>query len=312
MIAEAADWVAQLATDEATQDDRDACEAWRRAHPLHGLALDRMQGLDARIQDAEAIDRKTIAAGLARRSRAGRRLGGLTLCLIILAGGGWIASRSQSVRAWSPDFETGRGEQRTIALADGSSLTLDTDAAIDVASDGDSRRVTLFRGRVVARVAEDPARPFVVETRDGTATALGTAFVVRRDKDATTVTVIESRVRACPAKAMRDCADLSPGDQVRIRSGRLERLERVDPETAGMWATGWLAADDRPAADVLAELNRYRSRPVRFDAADLSSIRVSGSFPLTDPDRALEGLVGSTGLILSRGEDGALRVRRAK
>lgn len=313
MIAQAAYWAAQLATDEAPQDDRDACEAWCREHPLHRLAMDRMRGLDARFDNADDAGRETIETILERQSRKRHRYGGLALGLILIVSGGWLAAQSMTIRGLFPDFETARGEQRTITLADGSGVTIDTDAALDFRRGEADRTVTLFRGQILVRVAKDQARPFVVETRDGTATARGTAFIVRRDDEATTLTVIESIVRACPAKAGPEaCVDLSPGDRVRLEPGRLSRLGRIDPETAAIWAEGWLAVDDQPAARVLSELNRYRRTPVRFDAGDLDGVRISGSFPLADPDRALDGIVRSTGLYLSRDDDGAARLRRAK
>lgn len=313
MIEQAAGWAAQLATDDATQEDMDACEAWCREHPLHRLAMDRMRILDAQIDGTDQIGRKTIETVLERRSRPDGPLGRSAICVALLVGGGWLAAQSLTVREWFPDYETTRGEQRTVTLADGSGLTLDTDAALDFDSDADRRRVILLRGQVLARVAADSDHPFVIETRDGSATALGTAFIVRRDEGATTVTVLESRVRVCPASAGEDaCANLGPGDQARMTAARIDRLGPVDPEAAGMWAEGWLAADNQPVADVLLELNRYRRKPVRFDPADLAGTRVSGSFPLADTDRALEGIIRSTGLGMSRSTDGAVSVRRAK
>ncbi|MBT2245877.1 FecR domain-containing protein [Sphingobium sp. BHU LFT2] len=310
MVEKAAYWAAQLATDEATQEDHDACEAWSREHPLHRLAMERMRGLDAQFDSTDDIGRETIDAVLERRSRKGRWFGGLTLGLVLIAGGGWMAAQSLTVRAWFPDYETARGEQRAVTLADGSGLTIDTDAALDFRASGTDRIVTLFRGQILARVAKDSARPFAVETHDGTATAHGTAFIVRMEADATIVTVIESSVRACLSVAGPEaCVDLSPGDQVRMGQGKLARLGRVDPETAAIWAEGWLAADDQPVAGVLRELNRYRTQPLRFDEGELAGVRVSGSFPLANTDRALHGILRSTGLRVSRTADGELWVR---
>lgn len=313
MIAQAAYWAAQFATDEATQDDRDACEAWCQENPLHRLTMERMRGLDVRFEGTDDIGREVIETIVERRSRKTGRWGGLALGLLVLGGGGWLTAQTMAVRAWFPDYETARGEQRHVTLADGSAITIDTDAALSFRRSHDRRAVTLFRGQIVARVVKDKARPFIVETSEGSATAKGTAFVVRREGDVTTVTVIESHVRACPAKAgAADCADLSPGDRVRIAQGKLVRLGPLDPEEAAGWTQGWLAADDQPVVGVLRELNRYRAQPVDFDADALSGVRVSGSYPLADPDRALEGIVRSTGLRLSRARDGSPVVTRAK
>ena len=313
MIEQAAFWSAQLATDETTQAERDACEAWCREHPLHRIAMDRMRAFDTQIDSTDDIGRETIQSLLDARGRKTRRIGGAALGVFAIAGAGWMAMQSLAMRAWFPDYETALGEQRTVTLADGSGLTLDTAASLDFDRAGDRRTVTLFRGQVLARVARDVAHPFVVRTGDGTATALGTAFTVRKDKGATTVIVLESKVRVCPAEAEPPrCADLTPGDHARIDQGRVVRLGRIDPETAGAWAEGWLAADDQPVADVLEDLNRYRAQPIRFIDADLAGVRVSGSFPLSDTNRALDGIVQSTGLGLSRAQDGSPVVGRTK
>lgn len=264
MIAQAAHWAAQLATDEAPQSDLDACEAWCRKNPLHRLALQRMRGFDAQFAQADTIGRATLETVLDQRARRPRRIAGAALALALLGGGGWLAAQTWIVQGWFPDDTTARGEQRKVTLADGSALTIDTDAALTFRRSDRQRRVLLFRGQILARVAKDHARPFVIETRDGTATAHGTAFTVRRDQHATIVTVIESRVRACPAKAdASHCADLLPGDRARMERGTLTFMERVNPTMAVAWAEGWLTADDQPVAQVLAELNRYRRQPVR-------------------------------------------------
>lgn len=311
IIEQAAFWSAQLATGEATPEDRLACEAWCRENPLHRLTMDRMRGLDAQLDRTDDASRDAIGTLLKREPTRGRRLGRAAMGLVLLVGGGWFAAQSLTVRALFPDHETGRGAQRHVTLADGSTLDLDTDAAVDFDRSASSRTVTLFQGRIFARVTKDPARPFVVETSDGKVTALGTAFIVERNLGETFVTVIESRVRACAARTnARDCADLEPGDRARMSGGTVQRLERVDPTTAALWTEGWLAADNRPVAEILLELNRYRAQPARFDTADLDGVRVSGSFPLADADRALLAIADATGLRMERSPDGDVRVLR--
>jgi transmembrane sensor len=164
MIEQAAYWAAQLATDEATQDDHDACETWCREHPLHRLAMDRMRGFDAQFNSADDIGRETIETVLERRSRKVRWFGGLMAGLVFLIGGGQLAIQSLTVKALFPDYQTERGEQRTVKLADGSGLSIDTGAALDFHRGAKERKVTLFHGQILVRVAADASHPFIVET----------------------------------------------------------------------------------------------------------------------------------------------------
>ncbi len=255
-----------------------------------------MLKLDLDIERPDRAQRGAMDVLFKRKSVRARGIGILAMGACLL-GCGWYASGSMAVRALFPDYVTGAGELRAVRLADGSTLNLDTKTSIGLSRLGGKRGVFLFDGRLLAHVAKDASHPFVVKTRDGTATALGTAFTVERRDDATLIVVLESRVRACAEGSGSDaCVDLVPGDRASLRGGKVVRLGHVEPEAAGLWAEGWLAVDDRPVSEVLVELNRYRDVPVAFDRVSMSGVRVSGSFPLTDPDRALDGILRSTGL----------------
>ncbi|MFC7334956.1 FecR family protein [Rhodocista pekingensis] len=306
MVTQAAQWAAALDDERATQEERDACEAWCRLDPLHRLAFERMRRLDRRFEQLSELDRQVlrVAAGRPGRSasgpgvRAARRGALLGICLLF--GLGWLATGLPQVRALFPDERTERGERRAIRLADGSGLTIDTDTALDIRLSAGMRRIELFGGRILAEVAHDPERPFAVATADGTVTALGTAFSVRRDGARTLVTVIASRVRACPAVTGSACLDLGPGEQAQLAGGSATRLAPVDPDGATAWTRGWFVIDDQPLTAVLEELNRYRAVPVRFEARTLQGLRVTGSLPLDDSGRALDALAGMLGLRLLR------------
>ncbi len=310
MVAQAAEWAAILDDQPVPQARLDACEAWCREHPLHRLALDRMCGLDVRFAGLSDLDRRVLHSMAARPSRVPRTLrqGLLAVLCLVTGAGAWLGSELPQFRQLFPDERTATGEVRALTLADGSGLVIDTATALDLADDG--REVELFEGRILAEVAPDPDRPFVVRTGDGSVTALGTAFTVHRDHDRTLVAVIESQVRACAIGQSQTgaCLELGPGERARIADGRVIRLDPVDPSAAAAWAGGWLVPDDQPLTEVLEELNRYRRRPVRYDARSLAHIRVTGSFPLRETDRALDAIAAALDLRLVPLGDGALTV----
>ncbi len=300
MVSRAAQWAAELDGDNISPAQRAACESWCAQDVRHRLAFDRMRALDQRFADLAPAERAALSNSL-RRSAKSRRMGAGFAALLLMAGSAWLAGHSLSVRQYFPDLRTAPGDIREVALADGSTLHVDTDSAVSRSLTGEARLVSLFRGRVMAQVARDPARPFIVETADGTATALGTRFSVARDAEGTTVTVIESRVRACATALVRQsCVDLRAGDRVRLSNGAIERLPTVDVERASAWSKGWLEADDMPLTEALAELNRYRDRPIRFDPAALRDMRITGSYPLRDSDRALAAIAETSGLWINQ------------
>lgn len=302
IVARAAEWAAELDADSVSATVREAAEAWCRENPLHRRTLDRMRGLDARFEALEPAARGALRRQhRLERARRGRRIA-LGAVAIVVLGGGWLASRSLAVQSRFPDYETAVGAQRTVALADGSTMVLDTASAADVTLAADERTATLFEGRLFVTVAPDAGAPFAVRTRHGDATALGTAFAVSEDGAATVVTVIESKVRACarPRLSAPDCIDLAAGERARLTRAGVTRLATVDPAEASGWTSGWLEVDDRPVAEVLDALNRYRAAPVRYDAAALSGRRVTGSYPLAAPDRSLEAIAATAGLTIAR------------
>lgn len=273
-----------------------------------------MLAFDARLDSAGDIEHAALDSLLERRSFPYRKIGGSLLGIVIVCLGSWAALVSGPVRDRFPDHQTRRGEIRAVTMADGSRVTLDTEAAVQIIVDHDQRRVRLIRGRVLADVARDPARPFVVETADGTATALGTSFSVERDDAGTLVTVVRSHVRVCSGgqRVGQGCFVLGAGEQARINGHAARRIGGAAPDTAALWATGWLEADDMSLGDALKQLGRYGEAPIRFDPADLRDIRITGSFPLTDTARALDGMARSVPIAVARASDGAITVTRRR
>lgn len=310
MIDQAARWAAMLDAGDMSAGDRRAYAAWCAMHPLHQRTLDRMRAFDARVAEVDDFERDALRTVLERRRY--RRLGGTLLGIVLVAAGGWAGIRNDYVRDHFPDYQTDRGELRTVALKDGGEIILDTDGAVGVDMDGKHRQVRLIRGQLLAKVAKDQARPFVVETVHGTATALGTSFIVRRENDYTLVTVIESRVRVCPAEIADEdrCRPLSAGERARITRSAISEESPVDPSAEVMWSSGWLEADDQEVGEMLTELNRYSERPIRFDAASLRGVKVTGSYPLRDIDRAIDGIGRAAELRVRRSGNGEIVVTR--
>ncbi len=75
-------------------------------------------------------------------------------------------------------YSTAPGEQRTVALQDGSRITLNTRTRITVRLARHAREVVSSRARHFSKSAKNAARPFTVRTSLGSARAVGTRFDV--------------------------------------------------------------------------------------------------------------------------------------
>lgn len=339
LLQAAARWFVLLASGEATGTDHQRWQAWRAADPRHEAAWQRAQAVTAPFAHIPQAQAGVSVAALEKRQgrRTGRRqalrsLGGLT-GLFCTGWFGWQGWRSSDASA---DALTAVGEQRDMLLADGSQLRLDTDTAIDVAYSASERLIRLRRGRVLITTAKprsegdggQPPPPFWVETAEGRVQALGTRFAVRQDAGSTHVAVVEARVaihagalghfgfapaaEATPATHATDGAPiLAAGEAARFnRLGLLGRSAARSTDSA--WARGMLVADDMPLADFVAELARYRTSPLLCDPA-VRALRISGTYPLTDTDKALAALARAlpVRVALARGNDpaGGLAIR---
>lgn len=304
IIERAAQWCATVHGGEASAEDLAACRRWRDAHPDHELAYTRLEALWAGFDGApyaSAVAARRIIADALPRPRRGPRKAGAVLALAAVTLAAWAGLRIAPPAWLLADYRSGTGEWRVVELPDHSRVTLGTDSAIDVRYDGERRLVELRQGEILLEVASDGAgRPFVVHTRDGSAEALGTRYVVRLEHDHTDVSVTESTVRACASAPPAPCARLAAGQRARLSAEGLAALPDVDPENAEGWARRSLVVESRPLPEVLAELARYRPGRLAYDAQALAGLRVSGVFPLDDTDRALQALAASLPLRIER------------
>ncbi|KQR84250.1 FecR family protein [Sphingomonas sp. Leaf343] len=154
--------------------------------------------------------------------------------------------------------ETAPGEQRTVALADGSSIVLAGGSKVRL--DHNAPRVaTVERGEMLFRVRHDAAHPFTVGVGDLTLADLGTVFDVKADPQRTRVSVAEGAVMVDPEGA---ALRLDAGQAV-IAEGDALRRQAVERNDVGAWREGRLAFDDVSLEEVAADLSRQIGQPVR-------------------------------------------------
>src|SRR3546814_19441192 len=103
-------------------------------------------------------------------------------------------------------------------------------------------------------VAHDSQRPFRVEAGNGTVTALGTRFQIRREPAQVTVTLMEGSV-ALERLDSGERRQLTPGDQATSGdAGTPVAVRLVDPEVVSSWTPGRLLFRSKPMADGGAEV----------------------------------------------------------
>ncbi len=306
---ETADWFARLNQRKVTTADVKAFSAWRR-DSRNAESFDRMQAMwDASRTLADQPEMAALSADA--RTRAASRLMARPRQLGVLAPvgavGAAIAALSVGWWLWSAQqptpYLTQVGERRVVQLADGSTITLDTDSRIDVRLTGGRRLVTLVTGQARFDVEGDPDRPFVVKAGDTEVTALGTSFDVRRFGTGARVVLVEGRVDVREGEQADRRWSMQPGQQL-VTSVPRPRVVTTDLPAATSWAAGRLTFHETPIGVAVAEVNRYTRHPIELRAGDISSIRVSGVFDAGDVEGFVAALRDLYPLTAERAEDG--------
>jgi len=264
-------------------------QAWLGQHPANARAWARVEKVQAQMGQLPVEVALPTLAGVRARRRAVLK----TLSLLLAAGAaGWIVRDSSTGQALLADLRTGKGERRTLTLADGSTLQLNTDSALDIDFDDRQRLLRLHHGELSVQTASDTrARPFLVQTAEGQVRALGTRFCVRSDAGISRVSVQQHAVEIRPRDQAGQVLRLEAGQSVRFDSQRIAAPEASAPG-ADAWTQGMLTVIEWRLGDFVAELRRYRSGVVRCDER-VADLRLSGAFPIDDTDTLLENLAAS-------------------
>jgi transmembrane sensor len=290
--AQAADWLVRLQAPDSTEAQASDFDAWLSAHPANAAAFDATLAVALELQSAgDAISEGLKEAPAPRRpARRGWLVaGGLAAAAaIVLAVMPYGAIAPVPVQT----YVTAKGEQRTVKLADGSTLEMNAGSRLSVTLGRHERHVAMPRGEAVFDVAADKARPFVIDAGDRTVRVVGTRFDVRHRGSELSVTVERGLVEVRPGGELAGRAwRLHPGQRLDTAEGvAAVALSTVDPQQVESWRAGRLIYRDQPLGDVVADLNQQFARPITLDDPALAQVRVSGVLVLDDQSAVIRRL----------------------
>ncbi|QIB66996.1 FecR family protein [Kineobactrum salinum] len=274
------------------------------------------------------------------------RRGGSIAAAVVLScalGFGLVKNDGWFDRQGQPrSYATEVGGRKLVELDDGSTLTLNTDTALQIELTDTLRKVVLERGEAFFSVASDPERPFVVVTGEGLVTAVGTAFSVYKRELGVEVTVTEGRVRVQAVQKLppkqsgpgkphsisgmatgtldqRD-QDKGPTEtvldsgQVATFSKTIEHVETVAREKLSrklIWQQGMLAFEGESLEEVIDQFSRYTTLKISIEGSELRSIAVDGYFKSDDLASMLNSLRLNFGIEVVREDDDRIVLKRS-
>lgn len=202
-------------------------------------------------------------------------------------------------------FRTEVGEQRRVALRDGSVAMINTDSSVGVRLAKHQRRITLRRGEAWFQVAKDHARPFVVDAGSVHVRATGTAFSVRREGDGARVVVTEGTVLVWRDGARVPPLAISAGHEAFLAENAPQPPAAKPSRTEDVlaWRRGEIVLDGGTIASAVEEFNRYNTRKIVLRDPAVGRRTIVGYFLIDQPKQFASAAARMTGSKITEGDD---------
>jgi transmembrane sensor len=305
VIAQAQKWLVRLRSGDATSEDLQAYQQWRAERPEHAQAASALNDLWGALDgagteiDAEVPSVARSWPGKSGRPHAlppGRRA---FVGFAVAAGASWFALRPP-LQLWpaisdlAADYRTGTGEQRTLALAEGVTVEMNTRTRLNVlpvsAGQGMNHGIDLLAGEAEIVTGNLPnglagQRAFFVVAGGGRLQALRARFDVRRVGDQVCVTCVSGSVALEHPQRQ---VTLQASQQVIYDDRDVRPVSQVDPKATTAWRRGVLVFNRVPLAQVIDEINRYRPGKIILRNPELGKSQVQAQFALARLDGAID------------------------
>lgn len=326
---EAIGWMVRR-QDGLTADEEAELQEWLERDPEHAKALEQAEGVWGRMDELPEEGVDALKAGLppsaegpaplalppiADRAAAeerrrpsgapsspGRRawlanLGwlvpqaGVAAVALGVVGSGWYGWNIwQQQPTFTQSLATARGEQRQLALPDGSTLWLDTATQVEVSLYRQRREVRLLEGQAFFSVQPNSAQPFDVLAGATRVTVVGTRFSVRNTRSGlgeegqVSVAVEQGRVRVASRQSTQELAgtavELVAGQSVSTDASGLPGPVQHEAAPAANWREGRVSFNGSTLAQAVAEFERYGDTGLLIRDPAVGALKVHGSFEL--------------------------------
>jgi len=301
IVDEAIAWTIKLQYNTPTETTLAHFNDWLERHPSHREAWQRVSTFKVEHSKVPVkLARATLNSVHQQLQQQRRRMLKALGFAALSMGSGWLASDHTPWQRMVADVSTTVGEQRTLTLSDGTTLTLNTDSAVSTHLTGSTRRIKLQRGEIRIDTGEDVnqpgKRPFFVDTPFGPIQAIGTRFTVRLYNHGAKVAVQEGAVRLFPAHGAVGTL-VQTGEYHWLGKTHTEKLTNTAMDPAS-WADGVITAENMRLEDLIRELARYRTGILRCHPG-IADQRVSGIFQIQQIDNTLQFLARTEKLRLT-------------
>ena len=323
---EAAVWVWRMDEGTVSAANRDAFNAWLRRDSRHRRAYENLTQVWTELNGLAEAKREEKIATFARSSAGlqhiGRKAWWAAAAAAIVAGiavAAWMRMGSEL-----QTLATAVGQERSVTLADGSVVSLNTNTIVETNLQRRVRDITLRQGEAHFQVAHDRSRPFLVHAGDAVVRAVGTQFEVRLHGDQQVdVVVNEGRVEVSSepvaerASPDRGAARMAPRSHVHtLAAGQQLSANGNDYAVVPVsthrlssvlaWRDGAVVFDGESLSDAIAEIGRYTATRIIVNDPQVAALKVGGRYRTGDVQAFFDALQAAFPVVIRRESSGAV------
>ncbi len=292
VMEQAAEWYGLLRSGDAVDADKDRWKSWLDSDPEHQQAWQYVEAVSQQFSQIKSqTQSRELVNGLHEANQRVVRRRQLLFSMAALLGTGalgWLSWNKTPlpvlVNRLRGDHSTSIGEIKEVVLNDGTQLWLNTASAVNQIYSADRRLLELLGGEILINTADDKTRSFWVKTDHGSLRALGTEFTVRKKGNETLLTVFDGAVEITTRSGKKRV--IESGEQTYFTNDLIGQQETANIARKA-WHRDMFVAKDIPLSLLVDELRRYRQGHIGL-APELNDLKVFGSFPLQDTNKALE------------------------
>jgi transmembrane sensor len=298
---EAYEWISRFMGGDMTSAEVEAMKAWFGQSRVHAAAYaDARRVWNALGPVANARMRESGDAGQTIRDAGRFRLAlSAPIGRRALIGGALAASAAYglikppldlwpSYSELMADYRTGAGEYRQVTLADTVSLHLNTRTSIAVRSQTTGMaQIELISGEAAFSTGA-AASELTVVAASGRILATRSDFNLRCDGSQVSIACLNgSLLVMLDGSATR----LDARQQVSYGDQGISAVTAVNPDNVTAWRHGRLIFEGVPVAQVIAEINRYRSGRIVLMNEGIGRRLLTARLPTTETDKIIIQIV---------------------
>ena len=305
-------WMVKLDDGEPSAELKAAFKAWVNEAPEHRKAFEQA------VAFSEDMNRLTQVVLPREKTQARPRNISwpvATACTLLLAFIVLMVVPDQSPER----YVTAVGEQKTLKLADNSTVLLNTNSELVVQYSEAKRKLVLIKGEAHFDVAKNPNRPFEVVAGEGLVRAVGTAFTVHlRQADVevivtegiieidqstelspNTLNSVKTSLPENPHAIVGQGLQIEAGKRLTYDSNLLAQIELDSTQEmakALSWHQGVLSFDGETLEEVVEEVGRYTELKIVIPERAARELKVGGLFKVGDTAALFEALRDGFGM----------------